>query len=129
MPHKDDSVEKRGTSSVQVNQFKRRSFDANFKKIVVKYARENTIKAAARKYDVEPKSVRLWLTQEEDLKCCLSSRKAFRGPKKRKVSGNREQSCRVRECHSLTAVQRVEENDGAGVPRSSGRAKDSPDPI
>ena len=77
-----DSVEKRGTSSSQVPSGSRRTYDANFKLMVVKYAEATNNCAAGRKYEVSEPNVRRWRTIKEKLENANSSRKSFSGPKK-----------------------------------------------
>lgn len=77
-----DTVEKKGSSSKQINKGLRRSYDANFKIMVCNEAERTNNCAAARKYTVDEKNIRRWRNEKEVLKIACSTRKAFRGPKK-----------------------------------------------
>ena len=52
-----DSVEKRGTSSSQVPSGSRRTYDVNFKLMVVKYAEATNNCATGRKYEMSESEV------------------------------------------------------------------------
>lgn len=81
-----DVVESRGTQKRQKNKGIRRSFDANFKRMVIKYVKENSSPAAQKKFGISEKNVRDWLKSEKRLKNACSQRKSFRGPKTGKYS-------------------------------------------
>lgn len=84
-------VEQRGTSARQINSGCRRSYDANFKVLVVNEAVRTNNCAAARKYSITENNVRRWRKDYDRLRSANSTRKAFRGPKKGRFSEIDEQ--------------------------------------
>lgn len=60
---------------------KKCSYTVEFKLKVIGYATQNGKRAAARKYDVDPKCVRRWITEREKLEKAPKNKRAFRGKK------------------------------------------------
>jgi transposase-like protein len=60
---------------------KKASYTAEFKLKVIHYADKNGKRAAARKFDVDPKCVRTWCNQKEALQKAPKDKRAFRGKK------------------------------------------------
>ena len=60
---------------------KRKSYTADFKLSVVKYAKENSNRAAGREYSVNEKSVREWRQEEAELEKLNPRKRARRGKK------------------------------------------------
>uniref|UniRef100_A0A668AVM8 Pogo transposable element derived with KRAB domain n=1 Tax=Myripristis murdjan TaxID=586833 RepID=A0A668AVM8_9TELE len=77
--HKDP-LEKRASEVGQVNKYRRRSYDSNFKLKVVNEAERTNNVRAGKKYDVTECNVRRWRSQKVELKNAHSQRRAFRGP-------------------------------------------------
>uniref|UniRef100_A0A674NL54 HTH CENPB-type domain-containing protein n=1 Tax=Takifugu rubripes TaxID=31033 RepID=A0A674NL54_TAKRU len=75
-----DNLEKSGSKIGQVNRQLRRSYDANFKMMVINEAESSNNCKAAVKYGVTECNVRRWRAQKDGLKNAHSQRKAFRGP-------------------------------------------------
>ncbi|KAJ8881925.1 hypothetical protein PR048_018411 [Dryococelus australis] len=73
-------VEQRGTSVRQMNSDCSRSYDANFKVLVINEAVWTNNCAAARKYVVTENNARQWHKDYNRLRSAHSTRKAFRGP-------------------------------------------------
>ena len=78
---RSDRPEQSGSKAGQVNKQQRRSYDANFKVMVINAAESTNNCQAAKKYGVTESHVRKWRAQKERLKNANSMRKAFRGPK------------------------------------------------
>ncbi|XP_034015593.1 uncharacterized protein LOC117500912 [Thalassophryne amazonica] len=76
-----DRPERSGSKVRQVNQHLRRSYDANFKLMVINAAESSNNYQAAKKYGVTECNIRRWRTQKDCLKNSNSQRKAYRGPK------------------------------------------------
>uniref|UniRef100_A0A3Q3FBL7 HTH CENPB-type domain-containing protein n=1 Tax=Labrus bergylta TaxID=56723 RepID=A0A3Q3FBL7_9LABR len=79
MERKSDHLEKSGSKVGQVNQQQRRSYDANFKIMVVNSAESSNNCQAAKKYGVTECNVRRWRAQKERLKDANSQRKSSAG--------------------------------------------------
>uniref|UniRef100_A0AAQ5X707 HTH CENPB-type domain-containing protein n=1 Tax=Amphiprion ocellaris TaxID=80972 RepID=A0AAQ5X707_AMPOC len=75
-----DNLEKSGSKIGQVNRQLRRSYDVNFKMMVINEAESSNNCKAAVKYGVTECNVRRWRAQKDHLKNAHSQRKAFRGP-------------------------------------------------
>ena len=58
---------------------KKRSYDAAFKLKVVQYAEDNSNRAAARKHQVDERSVRDWRKQKEQLETLPSKKQHLPG--------------------------------------------------
>lgn len=74
--------EKRGTSRTQIPAGERRSYDANFKLMVINHAELTSNNEAGRKFGVSECNVRRWRQMKDRLKNANTTRKSFRGPKK-----------------------------------------------
>uniref|UniRef100_A0A672HC27 HTH CENPB-type domain-containing protein n=1 Tax=Salarias fasciatus TaxID=181472 RepID=A0A672HC27_SALFA len=70
-----------GSNAGQLNKQQRRSYDANFKLMVINAAESSNYCQAARRYGVAECRVRYWRAQKERLQNANTMRKAFRGPK------------------------------------------------
>uniref|UniRef100_A0A3Q1GUX3 Pogo transposable element derived with KRAB domain n=1 Tax=Acanthochromis polyacanthus TaxID=80966 RepID=A0A3Q1GUX3_9TELE len=81
MEEQRDCLEKRGSTAGQVSKQQRRSYDANFKLMVINAAESANNCQAAKKYGVTECHVRQWQAQKQRLKNANTMRKAFRGPK------------------------------------------------
>uniref|UniRef100_A0A674MXE7 HTH CENPB-type domain-containing protein n=1 Tax=Takifugu rubripes TaxID=31033 RepID=A0A674MXE7_TAKRU len=80
-PQRNDATIWRSGSKIgQVNRQLRRSYDANFKILVINEAESSNNCKAAVKYGVTECNVRRWRAQKDGLKNAHSQRKAFRGP-------------------------------------------------
>ena len=77
---RNDPVEKSASKVGQVNKHVRRSYDANFKIMVVNEAERTNNVRAGKKFDVTECNVRRWRSQKNELKNAHSQRKGFRGP-------------------------------------------------
>ena len=73
-------AEQSGSRVGQVNSHLRRSYDANFKIMVVNAAEASNNCQAAKKYGVTECNVRRWRVQKDRLRNADSKRKAYRGP-------------------------------------------------
>ena len=80
MEKRSDNLEKSGSKIGQVNRQLRRSYDVNFKMMVINEAESSNNCKAAVKYGVTECNVRRWRAQKDHLKNAQSQRKAFRGP-------------------------------------------------
>lgn len=80
MEKRSDNLEKSGSKIGQVNRQLRRSYDVNFKMMVINEAESSNNCKAAVKYGVTECNVRRWRAQKDRLKNAHSQRKAFRGP-------------------------------------------------
>uniref|UniRef100_A0A668A962 HTH CENPB-type domain-containing protein n=1 Tax=Myripristis murdjan TaxID=586833 RepID=A0A668A962_9TELE len=80
MEKRSDNLEKSGSKIGQVNRQLRRSYDVNFKMMVINEAESSNNCKAAVKYGVTECNVRRWRAQKDHLKNAHSQRKAFRGP-------------------------------------------------
>lgn len=76
-----DVIEVKGTSSIQIPKNQRRTYDANFKLIVINYAEKTSNREAGRKYSVDESCVRHWTKNKQQLLNANPARKAFTGPK------------------------------------------------
>ena len=65
---RNDPVEKSGSKVGQVNKHERRSYDANFKLIVVNEAERTNNVRAGTKFDVTECNVRRWRLQKNELR-------------------------------------------------------------
>jgi transposase-like protein len=75
---------RKGSCERQNNKGLRRSYDSNFKLIVIREAEKNNC-AAARKFITTENNVRRWRQQKDELSNAHSTGMAFRGPKQREV--------------------------------------------
>ncbi|XP_057692639.1 zinc finger protein 649-like [Corythoichthys intestinalis] len=80
MEKHSDNLEKSGSKIGHVNRQLRRSYDVNFKMMVINEAESSNNCKAAVKYGVRECNVRRWRTQKDHLKNAHGQRKAFRGP-------------------------------------------------
>ncbi|KAM3612363.1 uncharacterized protein V6R79_007521 [Siganus canaliculatus] len=80
MEKRSDNLEKSGSKIGQVNRQLRRSYDVNFKMMVINEAESSNNCKAAVKYGVTKCNVRRWRAPKDRLKNAHSQRKAFRGP-------------------------------------------------
>ncbi|XP_068179080.1 uncharacterized protein [Antennarius striatus] len=80
MEKRSDNVEKSVSKIGQANQQLRRSYDRNFKMMVINEAESSNNCKAAVKYGVPECNVRRWRAQKDRLKNAHSQRKTFRGP-------------------------------------------------
>ncbi|KAJ8412579.1 hypothetical protein AAFF_G00129150 [Aldrovandia affinis] len=79
MERQADPLEQSGSKVGQVNKQQRRSYDANFKMMVINEAESSNNCRAAKKYDITECNVRRWRAQKDHLKNANSQRKANRG--------------------------------------------------
>lgn len=79
-PGHRDPLEKSASKVGQVNKNQRRSYDANFKLMVVNEAERTNNVRAGKKYDVTECNVRRWRSQKDELKNAHSQRRSYRGP-------------------------------------------------
>ncbi|XP_006036846.1 zinc finger and SCAN domain-containing protein 29-like [Alligator sinensis] len=79
-----DHVQKRERSGVRGKMLKgmRRSYDRNFKMMVINYAEKTNNCEAGRIYSVTEANVRRWRQLKGKLKTAKSTRRSFSGPKK-----------------------------------------------
>uniref|UniRef100_A0A3Q2X9R6 Pogo transposable element derived with KRAB domain n=2 Tax=Hippocampus comes TaxID=109280 RepID=A0A3Q2X9R6_HIPCM len=75
------NLKKSGSKIGQVNRQLRRSYDVNFKMMVINEAESSNNCKAAVKYGVTECNVRRWRAQKDDFKNAHGQRKAFRGPR------------------------------------------------
>uniref|UniRef100_A0A672HMK3 HTH CENPB-type domain-containing protein n=1 Tax=Salarias fasciatus TaxID=181472 RepID=A0A672HMK3_SALFA len=71
----------KGLNAGQLSKQQRRSYDANFKLMVINAAEASNNCQAAKRYGVAECRVRYWRAQKERLQNANTMRKAFRGPK------------------------------------------------
>jgi transposase-like protein len=64
----DDHFERKGAMACQIPESMRWSYDANFKLVVIKPAKEANNCAAAQKFGVVEPNVRCWRKQKELVK-------------------------------------------------------------
>ena len=83
---KDRHLETSGSKVGQVNQQQRRSYDANFKIMVVNKAESSKHCQAAKKFGVTECNVRRWRAPKQRLKDANSQRKSYRGPQSGRFS-------------------------------------------
>ncbi len=76
-PGHRDPLEKSASKVGQVNKNQRRSYDANFKLMVVNEAERTNNVRAGKKYDVTKCNVRRWRSQKDELKNAHSQRRAI----------------------------------------------------
>lgn len=77
-----DHVERKGSSTLQINKGLRRSYDVNFKLMVVAEAERTNNLKASKKFGVSESNIRLWRKDSNKYRSACSTRKSFRGPKK-----------------------------------------------
>ena len=80
MERQADHLETSGSKVGQVNKQQRRSYDANFKIMVVNKAESSNNCQAAKTFGVTECNVRRWRAEKQRLKDANSQRKSFRGP-------------------------------------------------
>jgi hypothetical protein len=73
---------KRKSVSVHVSSRLRRSYDTNFKLMVINHAEATNNSAAGKKFGVTECNVRGWRQMKDKLRNVNSSQKAFKGPMK-----------------------------------------------
>ena len=71
-----------GSKANQVNKQIRRSYNENFKIMVINEAEGSNNLRAAKKFHVAESNVRRWRKEKDRLRDANHMRKAFRGPKK-----------------------------------------------
>jgi transposase-like protein len=76
-----DTSECKGSCGRQNNKGLRRSYDSNFKLMVIREAEKTNNCAASRKFSITENNVRRWQQQKDKLSNARSTRMAFRGPK------------------------------------------------
>ena len=74
-PGHRDPLEKSASTVGQVNKNWRRSYNANFKLMVVNEAERTNNMRAGKRYDVTECNVRRWRSQKEELKKAHSERR------------------------------------------------------
>ena len=79
---KSDSISFSGTMNSQISSGSRRSYDVNFKLMVIREAEATNNCAAGRKFGIPEVNIRKWRQIKEKLRNTNPSRKSFSGPKK-----------------------------------------------
>lgn len=64
----------------------RRKFDFKFKEKVLKYAEENSGEEAARRFDIDPRRIRYWKAQKNELLLANKTRARLAGGGRKKIS-------------------------------------------
>lgn len=108
-PGHRDPLEKSASKVGQVNRNRRRSYDANFKLMVVNEAERTNNVRAGKRYDVTECNVRRWRSQKDELKNAHSERRGYRGPQTGRFT---EIDRRV--CDYVTEKR----NEGMPIPRA-----------
>ena len=96
MEKRSDNLEKSGSKIGQVNRQLRRSYDANFKMMVINEAESSNNCKTAVKCSVTEVNVRRWRAQKGHLKKCSQSEKSFPWSSERPLPRTREEGVCVR---------------------------------